>query len=136
MLREETTIYGQRSEMGIGRFVLWPYLRRGENLGSAVRTFVICTPMMSSIPPAHPEPSTESIGRDARRLSADHHKVAPGEIAIGVIIGRASEDFDFFVFGIAAVLVFPAVFFPFEEGLEGTLWSFAICSLAFVARCW
>ncbi|WP_082568544.1 MFS transporter [Rhizobacter sp. Root1221] len=90
--------------------------------------------MMSSIPPAHPEPSTESIGRDARRLSADHHKVAPGEIAIGVIIGRASEYFDFFVFGIAAVLVFPAVFFPFEEGLEGTLWSFAIFSLAFVAR--
>ena len=37
----------------------------------------------------------------------------PGEIAIGVIIGRASEYFDFFVYGIASVLVFPAVFFPF-----------------------
>ena len=49
-------------------------------------------------------------GHDARHGSADHSKVAPGEIAIGVIIGRASEYFDFFVFGIASVLVFPAVF--------------------------
>jgi MFS family permease len=32
--------------------------------------------------------------------------VTPGEIA-GVIIGRSSEYFDFFVFGIACVLVFP-----------------------------
>ncbi|MEG2977831.1 MAG: MFS transporter, partial [Comamonas sp.] len=33
--------------------------------------------------------------------------VTPGEIAVGVIIGRSSEYFDFFVFGIACVLVFP-----------------------------
>lgn len=60
--------------------------------------------------------------------------LAPGEIAIGVIIGRASEHFDFFVYGIASVLVFPAVFFPFEQRLEGTLYSFAIFALAFIAR--
>ena len=51
-------------------------------------------------------------------------EIAPGEIAIGVIIGRASEFFDFFVYGIASVLVFPAVFFPFDDRLEGTLYSF------------
>lgn len=66
--------------------------------------------------------------------SADRSKVAPGEIAIGVIIGRASEYFDFFVYGIASVLVFPAVFFPFERGLEGTLHSFVIFAFAFIAR--
>jgi MFS family permease len=71
---------------------------------------------------------------DARQLTADHSKVAPGEIAIGVVIGRASEYFDFFVYGIASVLVFPAVFFPFEEPLEGTLYAFALFSLAFIAR--
>jgi MFS family permease len=71
---------------------------------------------------------------DAGRGRADDSKVAPGEIAIGVIIGRASEYFDFFVFGIAAVLVFPAVFFPFEKGLEGTLYAFTVFSFAFVAR--
>jgi MFS family permease len=62
------------------------------------------------------------------------HPVAPGDIAVGVVIGRTSEYFDFFVYGIASVLVFPAVFFPFARPLEGTLWSFAVFSLAFVAR--
>jgi MFS family permease len=60
--------------------------------------------------------------------------VAPNEIAVGVVIGRASEYFDFFVFGIASALVFPHVFFPFLPKLEATLWSFVILALAFVAR--
>ena len=42
------------------------------------------------------------------------HKVHPNEIAIGVVIGRASEYFDFFVFGIATLLniVANVVFLP------------------------
>ena len=60
--------------------------------------------------------------------------VTPGEIAVGVIIGRSSEYFDFFVFGIACVLVFPTLLFPYMSKLDGTLASFAIFSLAFVAR--
>lgn len=63
---------------------------------------------------------------------AEH--VTPGEIAIGVIIGRTSEFFDFFVYAIASVLVFPRFFFPFVDALTGTLWSFALFSLAFIAR--
>ena len=35
--------------------------------------------------------------------------IAPGDIAIGVIIGRTSEFFDFFVYAIASVLVFPSL---------------------------
>ena len=73
--------------------------------------------------------SEEELGR----IHA-HAKVAPGEIAIGVVIGRTSEYFDFFVFGIACVLVFPSVFFPFENRLDGMLLSFMIFSLAFIAR--
>jgi MFS family permease len=73
-------------------------------------------------------------GHDARHGSADHSRVAPGEIAIGVIIGRASEFFDFFVYGIASVLVFPGVFFPFASKLQGTLYAFTIFSFAFIAR--
>ena len=60
--------------------------------------------------------------------------VTPGDIAVGVVIGRASEYFDFFVFGIASVLVFPAVFFPFVDKLQGTLYAFVLFSLAFIAR--
>lgn len=71
---------------------------------------------------------------DDPHLDADAHHVAPSEIAVGVIIGRAAEYFDFFVFGIASVLVFPKVIFPFAEPLTATLYSFAIFSLAFVAR--
>ncbi|GEP09331.1 MFS transporter [Methylobacterium gnaphalii] len=75
-----------------------------------------------------------ALERDAQQAYTDH-KVAPGEIAIGVVIGRASEYFDFFVFGIASVLVFPKVFFSFEpDQLTATLYSFAVFALAFVAR--
>src|ERR1700743_372380 len=61
-------------------------------------------------------------------------KVEPGEIAVGVIIGRTSEFFDFFVFAIASVLVFPKHMFPYVDPLIGTLMSFAIFALAFLAR--
>ncbi len=60
--------------------------------------------------------------------------LAPGDIAVGVIIGRASEYFDFFVFGIASVLVFPQVFFSFADRLTGTLYAFLVFALAFVVR--
>ena len=80
-----------------------------------------------------PQPSSTPLERDARLVSTDH-KVAPSEIAIGVIIGRAAEYFDFFVFAIASVVVFPKVFFPFAEPVTATLYSFAMFSLAFVAR--
>ena len=63
-----------------------------------------------------------------------HKDIAPGEIAVGVVIGRASEYFDFFVYGIASALVFPTIFFPFADRLTGTLYAFAIFALAFVAR--
>ncbi|MBY0234481.1 MAG: MFS transporter, partial [Burkholderiaceae bacterium] len=66
--------------------------------------------------------------------SQEASSVAPGDIAVGVIIGRASEYFDFFVFGIASVLVFPAVFFPFASRLDGTLYAFALLALAFMVR--
>lgn len=58
----------------------------------------------------------------------------PSEIAVGVVIGRASEYFDFFVYAIASVLVFPAVFFPGVDKLTATLYSFIIFSFAFLAR--
>ncbi|MDB6001439.1 MAG: putative rane transport protein, partial [Rhizobacter sp.] len=90
--------------------------------------------MISSSISHKPADPSEAFERDARRTTAHDSKIAPGEIAIGVIVGRASEYFDFFVYGIASVLVFPAVFFPFEDPLEGTLWAFVVFSFAFIAR--
>ncbi|KIF82745.1 MFS transporter [Noviherbaspirillum autotrophicum] len=86
------------------------------------------TSMHGGTLPAH----LRSAARDAG--NADHSNIAPGEIAVGVVIGRASEYFDFFVYAIASVLVFPSVFFPFEQRLEGTLYAFTIFSFAFIAR--
>ncbi|MDR2332267.1 MFS transporter [Diaphorobacter ruginosibacter] len=87
---------------------------------------------MSSGSVAFPVPRNE----DANSLSRAHtdEDVTPNEIAVGVIIGRSSEYFDFFVFGIACVLVFPFTLFPFMSRLDGTLMAFAIFALAFVAR--
>lgn len=90
--------------------------------------------MSSSVEPSHSGLSSTPLERDARLTTADHASVAPGDIAIGVIIGRTSEYFDYFVYGIASVLVFPPVFFPFLPRLEGTLYAFVIFSFAFIAR--
>ncbi|MGZ5203260.1 MAG: MFS transporter [Telluria sp.] len=70
----------------------------------------------------------------ARNINARDGEIHPGEIAIGVVIGRASEYFDFFVYAIASALVFPTVYFPFADRLDGTLYAFTVFALAFVAR--
>jgi MFS family permease len=90
--------------------------------------------MISGATPSSDGLSSTPLERDARAVSSDGSDVSPGDIAVGVVIGRASEYFDYFVYGIASVLVFPFIFFPFESRLDGTLYSFAVFSLAFIAR--
>jgi len=88
--------------------------------------------MNTAIP--HDGPSSSTMERDAR-LIHDGKPVPASSIAIGVVIGRTSEFFDFFVYGLASVLVFPQVFFPFApDRLTGTLYSFGIFALAFISR--
>ena len=77
---------------------------------------------------------TTTLERDATQIHADKGHVDPGEIAVGVVIGRTSEFFDFFVYAIASVIVFPRLVFPDVDPLTGTIYSFAIFSLAFIAR--
>ncbi|RQP24351.1 MFS transporter [Albitalea terrae] len=89
--------------------------------------------MTSGTHALHPAHSAASMPT-AQDPRDDAASVAPGDIAVGVVIGRASEYFDFFTYGIASVLVFPAVFFPFVDKLHGTLYAFALLALAFVVR--
>ncbi|HWX48006.1 MAG TPA: MFS transporter [Roseomonas sp.] len=79
-------------------------------------------------------PNSAELERDARLANAGHGAVSPGEITIGVVIGRMSEFFDFFVYAIAAVLVFPRFLFPDTDATTAMLYSFALFALAFVAR--
>ncbi|QDM40749.1 MULTISPECIES: MFS transporter [Bacteria] len=83
-----------------------------------------------------PAPASNSapLERDAQLVNARHGDIRPGDIAIGVIVGRTSEFFDFFVYAIASVLVFPSLVFPYVDPLTGTLYSFLIFALAFVGR--
>ena len=78
--------------------------------------------------------SSTTLERGARQAETRDGGLNPGEIAVGVIVGRTSEFFDFFVYAIASVLVFPRLVFPETNALTGTLYSFAIFALAFVAR--
>ncbi|CDX51102.1 putative Permease of the major facilitator superfamily (MFS); sugar transporter [Mesorhizobium plurifarium] len=77
---------------------------------------------------------TSTAGTDSRLIGSHHGQVSAGDIAVGVIIGRTSEFFDFFVYAIASVIVFPKLVFPTHDPLVGTLYSFAIFALAFIAR--
>lgn len=86
---------------------------------------------MSTISTDHATPSDSLLAGGSMN---PHEEASPGEIAIGVIIGRTSEFFDFFVYAIASVLVFPALVFPYLDPLKGTLSSFAVFALAFLVR--
>src|SRR5579863_4091045 len=55
-------------------------------------------------------------------------------VAFASFIGTAVEWYDFFVYGTAAALVFPKLFFPRFDPLAGTLASFATFGVGFFAR--
>jgi metabolite-proton symporter len=50
------------------------------------------------------------------------------------LIGTTIEFFDFYIYGTAAVLVFPSLFFPASDASAATLASLATFGIAFLAR--
>jgi MFS transporter, MHS family, shikimate and dehydroshikimate transport protein len=62
------------------------------------------------------------------------HRRTIGQVAFASFIGTAVEWYDFFVYGTAAALVFPKLFFPRFDPLAGTLASFATFGVGFFAR--
>jgi metabolite-proton symporter len=54
--------------------------------------------------------------------------------AAASVIGTSIEWYDFFLYGTAAAIVFPAVFFPKSSSYSGTLASFATYAVGFAAR--
>ncbi len=58
----------------------------------------------------------------------------PAQVLFASLIGTTIEFFDFYIYGTAAVLVFPALFFPPSDPAAATLASLATFGIAFVAR--
>ncbi|HEY2521421.1 MAG TPA: MFS transporter [Streptosporangiaceae bacterium] len=54
--------------------------------------------------------------------------------AVASVVGTSIEWYDFFLYGTAAAIVFPAVFFPSSSTYAGTLESFATYAVGFAAR--
>src|ERR1700685_1333395 len=55
-------------------------------------------------------------------------------ILFASMIGTTIEFFDFYIYAMAAVLVFPRLFFPEQDQTTATLQSLATFALAFIAR--
>ncbi len=77
---------------------------------------------MSSQPTTTPPPRTATPHTPMRR------------VAVASCAGTTIEFYDFFIYGTAAALVFPTVFFPALGGAAGSVASFATFAVAFVAR--
>ncbi|GAA4696790.1 MHS family MFS transporter [Pseudonocardia yuanmonensis] len=68
--------------------------------------------------------------------SAPHHRrpTPMWRVATASCVGTTIEFYDFFIYGTAAALVFPKVFFPALGATAGTVASFATFAVAFIAR--
>ena len=58
----------------------------------------------------------------------------PRQVLFASLVGTTIEFFDFYIYGTAAVLVFPALFFPASDPSTATLASLATFGIAFLAR--
>jgi metabolite-proton symporter len=58
----------------------------------------------------------------------------PLQVLFASLIGTTIEFFDFYIYGTAAVLVFPALFFPASDPASARLASLATFGIAFLAR--
>ncbi|WP_214369476.1 MFS transporter [Pseudonocardia sp. H11422] len=65
---------------------------------------------------------------------AETAQVPMKRVAVASCVGTTIEFYDFFIYGTAAALVFPTVFFPALGAAAGTVASFATFAVAFVAR--
>jgi metabolite-proton symporter len=70
----------------------------------------------------------------ASGLSDLEHSVQLKRAVVASTVGTAIEWYDFFLYGTAAALVFPKLYFPNEDPLSGQLLSFTTYAVGFVAR--
>lgn len=77
---------------------------------------------MTSVIDQSPRPSAASTTREKRR------------VLTSAFVGTTVEWYDFYLYGMAAALVFNQQFFPSESAVAGTLGAFATFAVGFLAR--
>jgi MFS family permease len=86
---------------------------------------------MTTRDPVSEDPAAARVPeQDPARLNRSQRVRA----AVASTVGTTIEWYDFFLYGTAAALVFPAVFFPGESALSGVLLSFSTQFVGFAAR--
>jgi len=68
------------------------------------------------------------------KLSDTQHSAELRKAVIAATVGTTIEWYDFFIYGTAAGLVFPKLYFPNEDPLTGTLLAFSTYFIGFVGR--
>ena len=76
--------------------------------------------------------AVRAIEADAK--DTPEHKKQLRTALISSVIGTSIEWYDFFLYGTAAALVFPQLFFPNSSSYAGTLEAFATYAVGFAAR--
>jgi MFS family permease len=67
-------------------------------------------------------------------LSDSEHSAQLRKAVIAATVGTTIEWYDFFIYGTAAGLIFPKLFFPNEDPLTGTLAAFGTYFIGFAGR--
>lgn len=96
------------------------------------------TALGASAPDASGVLETSSPDATAVPAASGGGSAAPGPAARRAVaaasLGTVLEWYDFFLYGTAAALVFPTLFFPGTDPLTGILLSFAVYATGFLAR--
>jgi MFS family permease len=71
---------------------------------------------------------------DGRENDEEVSKAELRTVVLSSLVGTTVEWYDFFLYGTAAGIVFPKLFFPSTEPAIGTLLAFATFAVGFVAR--
>ena len=89
---------------------------------------------MTTVSPTGGNSAAGAGGASAAGATQPPQTTSVRRVAIASCIGTTIEFYDFFIYGTAAALVFPTVFFPALGATAGTVASFATFAVAFIAR--